>query len=137
MNRYWAIMIMEDDAISFVSPDLPGFAVQVDTTDPDDAVAEAESVLSDYLGAMLDAGRDLPVASDFLEGARKAKKQKLIDPNYDRTATVLLSGRPVGGPAVRINVTIDTGTLRTIDTLAKARRLTRSGYLAEAARAFG
>ena len=137
MNRYWAIMIMDDDAITFVSPDLPGFSVQADTTDPDAAVVEAEAVLSDYLGAMLDAGRDLPAASDFLDAARESKRLKLIDPNVDRTASVLLTGRPVGGPAQRINITIDTGTLKTIEAMRKARRLSRSAYLAEAARAYG
>jgi predicted RNase H-like HicB family nuclease len=138
MSRYTAIMSQHDDAFTFEVPVIPGFFAQIDGTDIRAAIAEAESVLSDHIGAMLDEGMAVPEPGDLATSARIAIDRRIADPDRDDvpSAMVVLTARPVGGKAVRANISMDSGTLGFIDETARARGLTRSAFLAEAARAY-
>ncbi len=137
MAKYFGVMQFHDDAITIVMPELPGFTFQTDTLDTREAIAEAENVLADFTGAMLDHGRDIPAPLSFPDGAKLAKELQLGDPDGGKSACIVLSARPKGGKPKRVNISLDSGTLDMIDGAAQARKLSRSAYLAEAARAFG
>lgn len=138
MARYFAVMTHFDDGITFQVPGLPGFFVQTETCDPEAAVREAESVLADYLGTIADSGRAIPAPVSWEEGARIAADEGMAEPDSGlRTAMAVLIGRARAREPMRVNVSFASDLLEMIDENSKARGLTRSGYLAEAARAFG
>jgi predicted RNase H-like HicB family nuclease len=124
MTGYYAIVHKDDDSAYGVSfPDLPGCFSAADSLD--DVVAQAREALALYLED-LDAA---PPASR-LEQVRAMAADDLADgafvvlvPQVARTRTLS-----------RINIPLDTGTLSAIDHAAKARNLTRSAFLAHAAR---
>lgn len=137
MARYYSVMTHHPDCITFQVPGLPGFIAQIDTTDAASAIAEAESVLADYLGVIADSGRAVPAPLGFIEGAAIAKAERMADPDAGlETACAVLVGRPRAAEPVRVNISLTSDVLDEIDEHAKARGLTRSAYLAAAAREF-
>ena len=133
MNRYLAIFTFHDDAITVEMADFPGFFVQADTTKFDQAIAEAEDVLADYTGTILEQDGELPIPSDFLTAAKIAKERGLNTPDGPRQASVVLNARPRYNGPVRINLSLDSTSLAKIDEAADRRGLTRSAYLTKAA----
>ena len=133
MQRYITIMTVEDDGFTFLIPDLPGFMAQCEGDDATAAMAEAQEVLGHFLGAMRDRGLDIPAPS----GPGAVLDSRAWTDHAASSILTHLDARPIGGRPVRVNISMDSYTLDAIDSSAAARGLTRSAYLAEAARQYG
>lgn len=129
MTRYLALIDGEAGAYGVVVPDLPGCTSGGETLDEalsnaveavrlwcEDARVEGEALPTPR---SLEALRvDPEIAAALAEGAILAAVPLLLD-----------SGRPA-----RANLSLDAGLLAAIDEAAAARGLTRSAFLASAAR---
>lgn len=130
---YLALIFRDNEGYGFTLPDVPGFTAYAPTDSLDEAVAVARGVLADHLAALVDAGLAVPEArppeqviadSDVQEGLGAA------------VATMLLPAVLPAGRTLRVNITIDENMLGLIDRAAGERKLTRSAFIAEAARRF-
>jgi predicted RNase H-like HicB family nuclease len=129
MPRYVALVDGQAGVYGVTIPDLPGCTSGGSTTDEalgnaaeavrlwaEDAIANGEELPRPRAAESL---RDDPeVAAAIAEGAALAIVPLLLD-----------AGRPA-----KANLSIDAGLLAAIDEAAKARGLTRSAFLASAAR---
>lgn len=109
-------------------PDFPGATTVAG--DLDRLYRKAAEVLAFHVGGMAENGDDIPRVRtlDELQG----------DPafNEDREgAMIALVSVELPGRAVRVNVSIEEGLLRRIDRAAEAAGESRSGFLAQAAKA--
>lgn len=125
MRYYTAIVHQEDDsAFGLTFPDLPGcFAAADDWNGISAAATEALDLWfedqPDVTPASLDAIRSRPdVAAELAAGA------VLLPVPYI----------PADTAVDRVNITMERGLLRAIDETAKDRGMTRSAFLASAAR---
>jgi predicted RNase H-like HicB family nuclease len=129
MARYVVLIDGEAGAYGVTVPDLPGCTSGGDTTDEalrnaveavrlwaEDALAEGEALPQARSAETLRA--DPEIAEAIAEGAALAMVPLLLD-----------AGRPA-----KANLSIDAGLLAAIDEAAEARGLTRSAFLASAAR---
>ena len=129
MTRYVALVDGAPGAFGVVIPDLPGCTSAGDTVD--EALANAVEALRVWIEDARADGEDIPAPRDFgamhddpeiagriRSGAALALVPVLID-----------SGRPA-----KANVSIDSGLLQAVDDAARVRGLTRSAFLASAAR---
>ena len=127
--RYIALVDGKAGAYGIVVPDLPGCTSAGSTTD--EALRNAVEAVRLWVEDAIDDGEALPplrsvealradseVAAALAEGAALAIVPLLLD-----------SGRAVGA-----NLSLDAGLLDAIDEAAKAHGLTRSAFLASAAR---
>ncbi|ARO14448.1 CopG family transcriptional regulator [Ketogulonicigenium robustum] len=124
--RYYTAIIHKDEgsAYGLTFPDLPGAFAAADTWD--DIPKAATEALDlwfedqpDVAPAPLDAVRARPdVAAELAAGA------VLMPVPYIAADTAL----------ERVNISIERGLLRAIDETAKSRKMTRSSFLASAAR---
>lgn len=131
---YYLTFVFDDPGgFGFVAPDVAGFTAHVETEDFGAAVSEARRVLARHLTALLDAGGTLPPA-------RSIKELVTIDelrPDFEEAiTTVMLPALVSSGRTLRVNLSLDENTIHLIDQAAKERGLTRSAYVAEAAREF-
>ena len=127
--RYIAFIHKEPDSVYGVSfPDLPGCISAGDTID--EAVQNAVEALAGHVRMLEADGDPVPAPRDFdaimsdpdLEEDRQGAMTTIVPLVRDR------------GSTARINVSFDLGLLEAIDAAAKARRQTRSAFLASAAR---
>ncbi|MDN2579489.1 type II toxin-antitoxin system HicB family antitoxin [Aquibium sp. ELW1220] len=127
--RYIAFIHKEPDSVYGVSfPDLPGCISAGDTID--EAVQNAVEALAGHVRMLESDGDPVPAPRDFdaimsdpdLEEDRQGAMTTIVPLVRDR------------GSTARINVSFDLGLLEAIDAAAKARRQTRSAFLASAAR---
>jgi predicted RNase H-like HicB family nuclease len=127
--RYIAFIHKEPDSVYGVSfPDLPGCISAGDTID--EAVQNAVEALAGHVRMLESDGDPVPSPRDFdaimsdpdLEEDRQGAMTTIVPLVRDR------------GSTARINVSFDLGLLEAIDAAAKARRQTRSAFLASAAR---
>ncbi|MGI3165675.1 type II toxin-antitoxin system HicB family antitoxin [Pseudooceanicola sp. 200-1SW] len=124
--RYYIALVHHDEgsAYGLSFPDLPGAFAAADSWDEIPAAATQALDLwfedqPDVEGASLDEIRQRPeVAEELAAGA------SLMPVPYI----------PADTATERVNITLDRGLLRAIDELAKARKMTRSSFLASAAR---
>ncbi|MFL9824761.1 type II toxin-antitoxin system HicB family antitoxin [Rhodoplanes sp. SY1] len=129
MNRYVAVVDGEAGAYGVVFPDLPGCTSGGATLD--EAMrnaAEAARLWAEEMRAQdgeipvprsaEDIARDPDIAADLRNGAILTAVPMVLD-----------SGRPA-----KANISLDAGLLAAIDAAAAERRLTRSAFLASAAR---
>jgi predicted RNase H-like HicB family nuclease len=129
MPRYVALVDGSAGAYGVTVPDLPGCTSGGSTTDEalhnaveavrmwaEDAIADGAKLPQPRAAETLRA--DPEVAKSIAEGAVLAIVPLLLD-----------AGRPA-----KANLSIDAGLLAAIDEAAKARGLTRSAFLASAAR---
>jgi predicted RNase H-like HicB family nuclease len=129
MARYVALVDGKAGAYGVTVPDLPGCTSGGSTTDEalrnaveavrlwaEDAVADGEELPQPRSAETLRA--DPEIAEAIAEGAALAIVPLLFD-----------AGRPA-----KANLSIDAGLLAAIDEAAEARGLTRSAFLATAAR---
>ena len=123
MKIYHAIVNKEDDSAWGVQfPDLPGCFSAADELD--DVLANASEAVSLYL-----EGEKSPQPSS-IKAIRKLAADDLAEGAFLLAVPFLSSyNRPQ-----RINISIDQGMLDAIDAAASTRKLTRSAFLAEAAR---
>lgn len=117
------------DATAFgvVVPDLPGCFSAGDTLD--EAVDNAKEAIDFHCETMIEDGGDLPVSSSL--------SVHQANPEYAGWiwAVVEVPVERYFGPAEKINITLPRLLLARIDAYARAHGATRSGFLADAARA--
>jgi predicted RNase H-like HicB family nuclease len=114
-------------------PDLPGCVTQGENFDQ--AFAMAQEALEGFLDVLRQDGDPIPAPSDFQAAGAKAEAEALGDGETLHPAAILqaVPAQPQGAP-VRINVSLAPNVLARIDRVAKVEGLTRSGFLAAAAR---
>lgn len=118
-----------DDAHAFgvVVPDLPGCFSAGDTLD--DAMDNARVAIDLHCQTLIEDGGDIP--------AMRPLSVHQADPDFTGWIWAVLDV-PVEryfGPAEKINITLPRRLLAKIDEYARSHGETRSGFLAEAARA--
>ena len=128
MTRYFAILDGGPGAVGVSFPDLPGCVAM--GKDENDAYANALDALSEWV-------RDARMEGDVPEPRPIEELRR--DPDVIETLAeggafiavplIIESGRPV-----RANISIDAGLLDAIDGAAKEAGMTRSSFLASAAR---
>ena len=94
---------------------------------PEEAIASATEALREVMNYKRGGGFALPKARTLAEVLASGE----VGPGE---ATVLIPLLLDAGRSVRANVTFDAGLLEAIDEAAKGRGLTRSAFLASAAR---
>ena len=126
--RYVAFIHRDETGFGVSFPDFPGCVSIGDTVD--DAVRHGSEALAFHVEGLLDDGEAVPSPSSI--DAIKA------DPGLadwrreaDLVLIPLLRDR---GSSQRVNISLDRGLLEAIDDEARQRRMTRSAFLATAAR---
>jgi len=117
----------EKTAWGVVAPDLPGCFSAGDSAE--DAFANAVEAIEAHCEILSDDGVDIPVPRPLVEWQS--------DPEFAGWvwALVEVDVSRFEGRAEKINITLPRRLLAKIDSYAKAHGATRSGFLAEAARA--
>jgi predicted RNase H-like HicB family nuclease len=110
-----------DYGVSF--PDFPGAVTAARTID--EVVEMAQEALALHVEGMLAEGESIPEPSSF--------DQVRAEPEFSDGLPVLVPLK-TDALVMRVNVTLPAAILRRIDEYAEERGLTRSGFLAEAAR---
>jgi predicted RNase H-like HicB family nuclease len=125
MRQYIGLIHKDSDSDFGVSfPDFPGAVTAGKTLD--DARALAEQMLSFHVEGMLEDGEPIPEPSS-LEAIMSQAEQR------DGVA-ILVPVRTADEKAVRLNVTLPADLLDRIDRHARRAGLSRSAFLAKAAR---
>ncbi|EPR43124.1 putative protein family UPF0150 [Desulfovibrio sp. X2] len=121
-------------AFTVTFPDLPGCITQGDTFT--EAFAMAQEALEGFLDVMREDNDIIPEPSGFEEAMAKARAEAEEDgePLAPGTIFQAVPVPPLDVPPVRFNVSMAPHVLYRIDRFAKAEGLTRSGFLANAAR---
>lgn len=112
-----------DYGVSF--PDLPGCVTA--GTDLDDARAMAAEALALHLSGLAEDGEAIPEPSSL--------EAVMVDPDNRDGVAILVQAPARARKVVRVNVTFPEDELAAIDAKAEAAGMTRSGFLARAARA--
>ena len=129
MTYYVGILDGEGDCWGVRIPDSPG-AFGAGPT-PDAAVQNAVTGLAAWAEATLKDGDGLPAARSLAAiKADPGDAPRIEDGDIAVIIPLLLDS----GRTVRANLTLDAGLLETIDAEAARRGLTRSAFLASAAR---
>ena len=127
MANYIGILDGSGDVWGVRSPDLPGCYGAGAT--PETAIADAASAAREWIERRKIRGDGLPRPRPLAEIAAA----KEIDTRANEAA-VIVSVIVDAGRTVRANVTFDAGLLEAIDAEAARRGLTRSAFIAAAAR---
>ncbi len=129
--HYLTFVYPDDTGFGFTCADVDGFTAYCKTTNFDTAALEAKRVLAAHLAVVLDRGGVLPVARDF---AVLKKDAELEEDFHEAAMITYLPALLPAGRTKKITLTMDENTLHYVDAEAAARGLTRSAFLAEAAR---
>jgi predicted RNase H-like HicB family nuclease len=129
MAHYVGILDGDGEVWGVRVPDMPG--CHGGGTTPEEALTDAVSAMSEWAETMAAKGRPIPAARTLAEVAGDPDSD--FDPS--RESTVLLPLLIDTGRPVKANVSMDAGLLSSIDEAAKRRGMTRSAFLAAAARA--
>jgi predicted RNase H-like HicB family nuclease len=127
MTQYVGILDGAGKTYGVRLPDLPGCYGGGAT--PEAAIADAMSAAREWLGHREAKGKAPPKARSMAQ----ILQSETIDAGQNEAAVII----PVvldAGRTVRANLTFDAGLLEAIDAEAKRRGLTRSAFLASAAR---
>jgi predicted RNase H-like HicB family nuclease len=111
-----------DYGVSF--PDFPG--VVTVGKDLDEARAMAEEALPFHIDGLVADGEAVPEASSL--------EEVMSDPDNKDGVAILVAVKTEAAKSVRVNVTLPEDVLAQIDKFAKERGLSRSGFLAQAAK---
>lgn len=124
MHFYHGVVHKDDDsAYGVYFPDLPECFSAADTLD--EIVSEASDAVSLYFD-----DRDVSIVASSLEAIRNAAQEDLATGAF----LILVPFIPNANKPTRVNISLDAGILTAIDIAASHRKLTRSAFLAEAAR---
>ena len=129
MEKYVAVLRKtpaSDFGVEFL--DLPGCFSAGSTLE--EAKSMASEALRLHLDGLEEDRAEIPAASD-LDGVEKMLRGKRGDDFY---ALVEVEAEPAEQRIVRVNITIEERLLRDIDSAAAAGGMSRSGFLADAAR---
>jgi predicted RNase H-like HicB family nuclease len=125
MTNYIGLIHKEADSDYGVSfPDFPGAVTAGRTLD--EAREMAEEALTFHVDGMIDDGEAIPEPSSL-------ESVMADEANRDGVA-ILVALKTQTAKAVRVNITLPEDVLQTIDAFAEANGLSRSGFLARAAR---
>ena len=125
MSQYIGLIHKEarsDYGVSF--PDFPG--VVTAGKDLDDAHAMAEEALTLHVEGLIEDGEALPEPSTL--------EAVMSDPENKGGVAILVAVKTAASKSVRVNVTLPEDVLAQIDKYAEAHGLSRSGFLAKAAK---
>ncbi len=111
-----------DYGVSF--PDFPGVVTAGETLD--EARAMAEEALAFHVDGMIEDGDAIPEPSSL--------ELIMAEPENRDGVAILVTLRSQSPKSVRINITLPEDVLQTIDSFAEANGMSRSGFLARAAR---
>jgi predicted RNase H-like HicB family nuclease len=129
-THYVAVIEKEaDSAFGVWFPDVEGCFSAGDTLE--EAVANAAAALRQHAEALESAGRPLSAAREVDQVLRDADVGKAIKAGAVLFAVPLLAD---AGRTVRINISLDRALVDQIDHAASSRGLTRSAFIAQAAR---
>jgi predicted RNase H-like HicB family nuclease len=125
--RYIGLLDQNEAAFGIAFPDCPGCVAMGKTED--EAFANAVAALAEWLGDLAPEQRPTPrsFAQLFLDDD---VKEQLSDGAIFIVVPFILDK----GRSARVNISIDLGLLEDIDATAKMLGLTRSSFLAQAAR---
>lgn len=125
----FSIVLHTDDGVRYgvTVPDLPGCFSAGDTLD--EALSSAAEAIDCHVETLIEDGADIPACKPI------AEHQSNPDYSGGVWAVVDVPVEKYFGPAEKINITLPRLLLARIDSYAKAHGSTRSGFLAEAARA--
>lgn len=124
MAQYFGILDGIGDTWGVRIPDLPG--CHGAGSDPDEALADAISAAREWAEHRAGKGFALPAPTPL---NRLISEEVQVGEAVVTVPVLLDSGRPV-----RANLSLDAALLADIDRAAQARGLTRSGFIASAAR---
>lgn len=128
MARYFAILDGKPGAFGVSFPDLPGCVAM--GKDENEAYANALDALSEWVrDARMDGGAPKPRPIEELRRDPDVIETLAEGGAFIAVPLVIESGRPV-----KANISIDAGLLDAINSAAKEAGLTRSSFLASAAR---
>ncbi|WP_246696450.1 type II toxin-antitoxin system HicB family antitoxin [Mesorhizobium sp. SARCC-RB16n] len=116
-----------DDVWGVRVPDLPG--CHGGGANPEEAIADATSAVREWVEARLAKGASLPKARRLADLLRADEIDSAAGESAVMIPVLIDSGRPV-----RANLSLDAGLLAAIDAEASRRGLTRSAFIASAAR---
>ncbi len=125
MGQYIGLIHKEADSHFGVSfPDFPGVVTAGTTLD--DARAMAEEALAFHIEGLAEDGEAIPEASSL--------EDVMSDPDNRSGVAILVALKTEAPKVIRVNVTLPSDTLEQIDRYAEAHGLSRSGFLAQAAK---
>jgi len=125
MTQYIGLIHKEADSHFGVSfPDFPGVVTAGTTLD--DARAMAEEALAFHIEGLVEDGEAIPEPSKL--------EDIMADPDNRSGVAILIAVKTDAPRVVRVNVTLPGDVLEQIDRYAEAHGLSRSGFLAQAAR---
>lgn len=127
MTNYVGILDGDGNIYGVRVPDLPGCYGGGAT--PEEAIADAISAAREWIAHRETKNEAAPKPSTLAQ----ILKTETIDPSQNEAAVIV----PVvldSGRTVRANLTFDAGLLEAIDAEAARRGLTRSAFMASAAR---
>jgi predicted RNase H-like HicB family nuclease len=129
MTRYGAIIDGKRGAYGVVIPDLPGCTAMGKTID--EALANAASAAVAWAEVARADGYAVPKPRpiEILRGDPEVEAELATGSALAVVPLIIDAGRPA-----KANLSLDAGLLQAIDDAAKARRLTRSAFIASAAR---
>ena len=127
MANYIAVVHKDpksDFGVSF--PDFPGCITAGSSID--EAKDMAYEALSLHIKGLLEDGENIPAPSKL--------ENIMENPEYSDAAAILVVTVSEARPrSVRVNITVPEDMLRSIDTIAKKRGMSRSSFLVNAAQA--
>jgi predicted RNase H-like HicB family nuclease len=125
MSQYIALIHKEADSHFGVSfPDFPGVATAGTTLD--DARSMAEEALAFHIEGLVQDGEAIPEASSL--------DDVMSDPDNRSGVAILIAVKTEAAKVIRVNITLPGDILEQIDKYAEAHGLSRSGFLAQAAK---
>lgn len=129
MTRYIALVDAADGAFGVMFPDAPGCTAM--STVQDEAINDAADALAEWISDLRAERRPVP-APRTVEALLKDKAvgAALAGGAFMASIPLLLES----GKLARANISLDAGLLAEIDETAKRVGLTRSAFLAAAAR---
>ncbi len=117
----------QDHSFGVVVPDLPGCFSAGDSLD--EAIANAHEAIDLWCETVIEDGQDIPMGKTITEHQQDPELAGWVWAVVDVPVEKYL------GPAEKINITVPRLLLSRIDEYARSHGATRSGFLAQAARA--
>jgi predicted RNase H-like HicB family nuclease len=125
MAHYIGLIHKDADSHFGVSfPDFPGVATA--GIDLDDARAMAEEALAFHIEGLVEDGEAIPEPSSL--------EEIMADSDNRSGVAILIAVKTEAPRVIRVNVTLPSDILEQIDRYAEAHGLSRSGFLAQAAK---
>jgi predicted RNase H-like HicB family nuclease len=125
MHQYIGLIHKDPDSGYGVSfPDFPGAITAAATLD--EARAMAEEALALHIAGMTEDGEPIPEPSSL--------EAVMSDVDNRKGVAILVDAKTETAKAVRVNITLPEDILAQIDRYAERQGLTRSGFLAQAAK---